>query len=202
MLTLTEAMNRLAGTTGLMDTGAANQILGRTAGLWTPDQYGLLTWTCDPFLATGTTNPGPAGTIFPCRLYTYVPIRVTNLHIAITTAGATLTAGQNKAAIFDAAGNLLGTTVDQATAWQSTGFKTMALTAPVDVPAGFFDVGHWYNGTTAPTLMRGNASVFANLGLVGASLRFASANTGLTTTAPATLGAKSSTGTSLWWAVS
>ena len=77
----------------------------------------------------------------------------------------------------------------QAAAWASTGTKTMALSAPQAVAVGYVDVLFWANGTTLPQFVRGNTlTSLANVGATTA--RFYKANSGLTTTAPASIGAR------------
>ena len=70
----------------------------------------------------------------------------------------------------------------------------MALTTPLEVSApALFKVGYWSVGSTPPSFARtatGNA-IPLNIGLPGpGTYRAATADTGLTTTAPATIGAQ------------
>jgi hypothetical protein len=171
---------------------------------WGPAQQGFLAWNGDPYSSSLNAQMTNAGTLWVFRCWTPVAITVTNLHVHVVTAGATLTAGQNLAALYGTSGTLLSTTSDQATAWQSTGLKTMVLGAAQAVPAGFFDVAFFYNGTTAPTLLRMNNNAQAgNLNLSGNGLRAAQTNnTGLTTTMPGTLGTKTAHANGYWVAVS
>lgn len=81
----------------------------------------------------------------------------------------------------------------------------MALTAPYANPAiADLYAGFWYNGTTGPTLARiGGVSVaIGGLGLASPNLVWATANTGLTTTAPGTLGAQTGTLVHYWTGLS
>lgn len=167
-----------------------------------PEDHGLLAWTMDPQSAGTGTVLAAAGTLQGARLYLPRPMTVTNLCCHVSAAGATLTAGSCKAALYNSVGTLIGTTVDQATAWASTGFKAMALTAPVVCPAGYYDIALWYNGTTSPSIYRTSAVPVDNANLTGASARFFTANTTNTTTAPAPLGTKTVQNTAWWLAVS
>jgi len=167
-----------------------------------PEDHGLLAWTMDPSSAGTGTVLSVAGTMQGARLYLPRPMTVTNLYCHLSAAGATLTAGSCKAALYNSAGTLVGTTVDQATAWASSGLKVMALSAAVVCPVGYYDLALWFNGTTSPTLYRSMAVPVGNANLTGAATRFFTANTAITTTAPATLGAKTVQNTAWWLAVS
>ncbi len=170
---------------------------------WTPPDYALLGWTFDPRLAAAATILPTAGAVRLARIKLPSAATITNIHILVTTAGATLTSGQNFAALWTDAGVRLAQTTDQTTAWQSTGYKTMALATPQAVTGGMVVVGLWSNGTTLPTLARTTAlnAFVPNLGLAS-GFAYSSADTGLTTTAPATLGAESAASTAYWFGVS
>jgi len=170
----------------------------RAPSMWQADDDGFIAEAYD---REGASSSGlimtPAGTVFGTRLYVPTPRTITNLHIWLTAAGATLTASQCLGALYQN-NTLLGTTVNQATAWLTTGLQTMALTATAKVSTGYIDVGWWYNGTTAPTLLRGSA-IAASAGTASFPRHF-SANTLKTTTAPSPLGAKTITQSQLFWA--
>jgi hypothetical protein len=163
-----------------------------------PVDVGVLAWTHDP-VGSGTAQVlTTAGTMYGARVYLPKASTVTNITTYIQTAGATLTSAQCKGAVFDASGNLQGTLVDQATAWASTGFKTMALASTFLGPAGYYDVCLWFNGTTGPSLTRGSGIAAVQGGSTLQGLRFFSADTGRTTTAPSTLGTKTAVNFA-WW---
>lgn len=174
--------------------------------LWQPSDHGFLTWNYDPAMANGSTVMPTAGLLQLARVPMPVARRVTNIHMCCTVVGSTLTAGQCFAALFTAAGALVGTTDDQAAAW-ATGavMKTMVLATPYDPPAaGDLYVGFWFNGTTGPAWARcaqqsGNMS---NPNLSAPNFRFATADTGRTTTAPATIGTQTGINTTTWVALS
>lgn len=172
-----------------------------------PADNGHLAWTFDPaVMAAGGTQPGTAGRLEFIAVKLAAPATVTNIVMYVTVAGATLTAGRNFAALFSPAGARIAQTADQATAWTSTTTKTMPLAGgPYSLPAGTYRVGFWYTGTTAPTFLRASAfgsSQLANLGLSSPNLRVGFADTGLTTTAPATMGTQTGDSTAWWVALS
>jgi hypothetical protein len=114
-----------------------------------PEDYNWISWAFDPLLAYTSAAP-VAGT----QYFSAIPIRrhslITNIIMDVQTAGAGLTAGQCVAGLFDKTGKLLSATADQATNWQSTGLKTMALSSPQPVMPGIYYAAHLWNGTTGP----------------------------------------------------
>lgn len=172
---------------------------------WTPGDNGLISWNFDPAtMGTSSTALTPAGTMFVMRLHTPIATSVTNIITYVITSGSVLTSGQCFAALYQS-GSLIGATADQSTAWASAGLKTMPLSGgPFNIAAGDVYVGFWYNGTTGPALGRGfsNSTSAINVGLSATSSRFGTANTSLTTTAPASLGAISAVNIAYWAAIS
>jgi hypothetical protein len=124
-----------------------------------------------------------------------VAITTTNVLLWVAVAGS----GQNCAALYSGSGALLAKTNDQTTSWQSTGLQTMPLSAAQALTARSYYIAFWANGTTLPAFRAGIGSASVNAGLTGNAARFASANTGITTTAPSSLGTISADGHS-WWA--
>ncbi len=173
-----------------------------------PEDHGLIGWSVPIDYATQVSLlsvEAGAGTLRLSLMRRLPAATITNLHIVVTTAGSGLTAGQCFAALYSRAGTRLGVTADQSTDWASVGVKTMPLTAPVAVPAGDYYVGLWYNGTTAPTVLRSNqggVGVQATIGQVAGNFNTSRADTGLTTTAPATIGAQTLSVLRWWVAVS
>lgn len=155
-----------------------------------PEDHGLLVWNYDPALATASSSLTTAGMLQGARVYIPRNMLITNLFCHVITAGATLTANQCKAAIYDSAGALKGTTTDQATAWQSVGGKVMPLVASFTATAGLYDIVMWYNGTTSPNVARAGTAQHHNTNLLTSALRFFTVNNGTTTAAPATLPTK------------
>lgn len=168
-------------------------------GFWTPDDHGLVTWTYDPAHVSGTATVGSAGQVQITRVHIDQATTVTNVILCVGVAGATLTTGQCFAALYNSSGALLAQTADQASAWTSTGVKTMALAAPQAVAAGDYYIAFWYNGTTSPAFYRQGNSAAINVGMSAAAPRFGVANTGITTTAPGSL-ASVTTANNAWWA--
>ena len=170
-----------------------------TPPLFGPPDHNLAGWSYDPSAAQGGTVLPTAGTLFLSKAKA-VSSLITNVIIHVASAGVTLTANQCLAALFSSAGTLLSATADQSAAWTSTGLKTMALLTPQTVPLGYVYVGFYANGTTLPSLSRSGtvSALLANAGLSAPSLRFASADAGLTTAMPGTLGAQTASANTYW----
>jgi hypothetical protein len=167
---------------------------------WFAPDHGLISWAYDPAIISGTYTLATAGTLYTVDLKVNTST-ITNIAYHITTAGATLTAGQNYVGIYQG-GTLLGASVPAATItqWGSTGYTSTPLASPVNVSNGIVTVAFMFNGTTGPTL--GTAGTKGNNGLVAASSRFATAATGATTPLPSSLGTKSALAQTPWVAVS
>jgi hypothetical protein len=122
-----------------------------------------------------------------------------NILMIVSTAGVTLTSGQCFAGLYSGAGVLLSATADQSVAWQSTGVKTMALSATQAVVAGTYYVAFYANGTTLPAFRIGTGSSLpGSVNLSTANARFALVNASLTTSLPGSLAAFTGT-TFSWW---
>lgn len=170
----------------------------------TPTDHGFAGWTFNP-------DQVQAGTILPTAGLSYVvrfrvqlaTVSAINLHL---TAGGTGLANCF-ATLHNDAGAILGVnavTADQATAWQSGGYKAMPLLTAQAVVIGAWYKVRWWAGTatTLPTLSRGvnSSSAITNAGLAAPNFRYATADSGLTTagTAPQTIGTLTG-GPTAWW---
>lgn len=164
-----------------------------------PHERGYLTWTQQPESTQSVGTAPPSGAMRLQRHKLRTGTTITNLHVAVLTVGATLTAGQNLAGIYDTAGNLLAQTGDQSVAWTSLGLKTMALTSPLVLPAGDFYVGLLSVGTTPPAFARGhdNSSSFINGLTASGQHLYISHGAGLTAL-PATVTLTNTSGTAFW----
>lgn len=158
-----------------------------------------------PALYTSTNfTPATAGRLEFTKIKLPVASVVTSIQSFVITAGSTLTAGQCFAALYTGAGALLAQTADQSGTWNSTGTKVMALAGGAQtLAAGSYYIGYWYNGTTAPTWPRSTniAAALTNQGFSAPNLLAGNADTGLTTTAPSTMGAQTTTATFIWAAL-
>jgi hypothetical protein len=167
---------------------------------WTPADYSFISWSLDPALVLGGSSP-TAGQLYLVRLH--IPAcTITNIVMGVSTAGVSLTAGQNFGVLYDASRTLLAITADQSTAWTTTGMKNMALASAQTVAAGDYYVGFWGQGTTMPQFLRGATQFLVNGNMTAATARFVASSSGLTTTAPATASTGAANSNAWWVAVS
>ncbi|GAA1978777.1 glycosyl hydrolase family 28-related protein [Kitasatospora viridis] len=148
-----------------------------------PSDHGLIAWSQDPGSVTANSAFG-AGVVQLIKIVLRAPRTVTNIVAQVVTGGSGLTTGQCWVGLYDATGNLVGSTADQATSWQSGGPKFMALVGgPVVLPAGSYWVALLANGTTLPTFTRGSSvsAAGANINLTAATARWGTVGSGLQT---------------------
>lgn len=163
-----------------------------------PEDYVFKAWAYDIALAANSYTP-VSGNSFTIRLRVDKSFTITNVLAICSGAGSGLTGAY--AAIYQN-GTLIGQSADQKALFTSAGGKTVPLTAPIIVQKGYIDVMLWFVGTTPPNI--GRAGQLSGIGefLTGTNRRFAATDTGLTTTAPSTLGTKTALGSTPWVAIS
>ena len=176
--------------------------------IYAPSDHGLTGWAFDPSSgAFGATALTTSGLVRVARIRV-LGSTLTNIHFHLTVGGGTLTSGQCFAAVYTDAGALLGAGAVTASlhgtgsnGWGDGGFKTHPLSvAQAVTPGTFYRIAWWYNGTTGPTMTRGsaNGSAIINANLSASTARYATANTTITTTAPANLTGLAGD-TTAWW---
>lgn len=135
-----------------------------------PAVHGLLGWSFDPDLASGTKILETAGTLHGAKIFVPEPCKITNVHMWLTGKASVLTALENGLGLFSEAARTLLAKIAPATliaGWEgATGEVKLALEEPVNVPAGFIYGGFYYNGTTAPTF----ATAAPTIGVVNANV--------------------------------
>lgn len=200
--------NPASGVSAYLQANTMGQLIsGGTSvdqGGFGPADLGFLAWNYDCHLAQNASILTAAGTVWCARIRFSAITSVTNLHVNLSTAGATLTANQCIAGIYQS-GALVASTADQSASWAgSTGIKTMALSGgPFTLQPGDALIAFYANGSTLPTFARTVlAAGLANGLSTGSSSRFATADTGRTTSLPATLGTMTATSAAYWVAVS
>lgn len=168
----------------------------RPASLVRPEDHGLIAWSMDPAMIATGTSPA-SGTLVGAKITIPKAATISRAAHYLNAAGGTLTSGQNFVALYDNSNKLLTVSADMTTAWAGTGAVTATFAAPQTVEAGtILKVCWWSVGTTPPQFGRANSygGGAPNLGLVAPNFRFFTADTGLTTTAPATLATQSAGG--------
>lgn len=181
--------------------GAASSV---TTGGFLPAESNFIGWSFDPADTQAGAGVSAAGALQLVRVKIPASVTVTNIVLHVAAAGVTLTSGQNFAGLYSGAGVLLGAgavTADQSTAWQSTGVKTMPLTVAQAATGPYVYVG-WFANASGSTPSFARASSFSpgliNTGLTAPNLRFATADTGLTTALPGSIGAQTAATSAFW----
>lgn len=169
-----------------------------------PAAHGLLGWSFDPDLASGTKIFETAGTLHGAKIFIPEPCKITNIHMWMTIKASVLTALENGLGLFAEGTRKLLSKVEIAKlieAWEgATGEVKLALEEPVNVPAGFLYGAGYFKGTTAPTF----ATAAPTIGVVNANVatsksRFFTADTGLTTALPAAMTASMVASSQPFW---
>lgn len=167
-----------------------------------PADHNFAGWSFDPALVRAGLILPAAGTL------NVVKVKVMSTSISTITAYSTLggiTLGTTMVGLYDNAGNLLGQTGNLASLFSTSGTKACTLQSPVTTtPDTWYQVAWFTSGLTLFSLAcaASTAADSANIGLSGDGLRFATANTGLTNSLPATIGTKTASQTAWWIGVS
>jgi hypothetical protein len=130
--------------TGVFSTGGSPE-------RFSPGITGLLAQTEDSASVPGVITPSNQdANAYLCPIP--ASIVVSNVWVGVTTAGITLTAGQNLISIHDALGNLLAITPDQSGVWISAGPFSAQLGAGnirLAPPYCWLQVLHSFTGSAA-----------------------------------------------------
>lgn len=173
-------------------------------GSWLPSDYGLISWSIDASQGANSQIL-TSGTLIMIGVMVRAQANVSNVNIVVSTAGATLTAGQNLVGIYDSAGTKVAESASQEANWTSTGHKQIALTGgPFLLSPGMYYVAILSNGTTPISIPRETslASNIINLNLSVANARVASLAGQTTLPASITLGTRTFDTNSYWAAIS
>ncbi len=157
-----------------------------------PRHNRIAAWTGDTSWGQQGGSALASGVVYLHRFYVPEAVTIANMLLFINTAGATLSAGQNQCGLYDSAGALIARNGDTATAWQTTGLKTHALTVETGKSLNLARGEYWAaiisNGTTKP-VMRNHANVgdLLNAGLAAADKLRAGTSGSALTALPATV---------------
>lgn len=171
------------------------------AGYVKATDHNLVGWTFDPALVQAGTVQPTAGLAQVARVRMLSSV-VTNIHFHFTAGGSGLTGAY--AALYNDAGALLGAgavTADQSATWGTGGLKTCPLSVAQGVTQyAWYRVLWWFTGSTGPTIAAAAdvSAALLNAGLSAPTLRYATADSGLTTAAPANIGTQTG-GATAWW---
>lgn len=162
-------------------------------------EQGFKAWSLDP-ASVNTQQTLTSGRLTGARLYNRKAQSFSKLHVIMSTAAASVTAGQAFMCLYSGAGNLLQS-ADCASVVTSLNQTTVAIpTQPM--PVGPFFICMYVVATTPGAIRAGSPSTVGNV-FDGAfsDPRFFLADTGLTTAPPATIGTKTAAN-SFWFAAS
>lgn len=166
-------------------------------GNWSAQDNGFIAWTYDPACCEAQDSMQASGTLLVGKVHVPVATTITNLYLFCAVAGTTT---GFYGALYTGAGALLAQSANQSL--NSGTLKAIPLSTPQAVPAGIYYVGFWSVYTVAPQFYKPIAVGALLNGLLAApNMRFATADAGLTTTAPATIGAQTATSDPFWMAV-
>ena len=150
----------------------------------TPAMHTMIEWNGDPAVGGGGTGALTSGSLYVFQIRAQGGKQISNVEIVVGTLGSGFS-NENSAAVFDASGNQISKTADQATPWASTGRKSMALAAPFTPKNGdILYVAVLCNATTPIALrIMGSNNLLANVGFstTSASNEFGVAATSQTT---------------------
>lgn len=180
-----------------LDYKVAHASSSSEGGTWPASAQGFKCYSFDPAAISTGAQTLVTGTAYVCGLYMPVASNVTNLYCINTNTGATTNAFM---ALYSGAGALLQTSSNQGGAMGAAGLKTFPVSSQA-VPVGLFYVILWMS-TALNIACTAGVDGFMNINLSVANSRYATANTGLTTTAPGTIGTKTAMAKAFWAGVS
>lgn len=135
----------------------------------------LLAMMYDPAMA-GNSTALVSGTVYMFRMDFTGPVTISSAAISLVTAGSGLTAGQNLAGLYTAAGTQVAVSADQSAAWTVAGEHTAAFTVPYAAAAGTYYLAILSNGTTpispVRTAFTGTSAARINRGLTATNARW------------------------------
>lgn len=167
-----------------------------------PLASGLIAWSRQPAAFTGTAPAAGTLNVVKVNYRGVLPFTINNIILGVVTAGATMTAGQNFAGVYDCAGVKVAQTADMSTTWNSVGYKVMPVQTPVLYHQPWIWVAWYSRAATVPQFARDGVLANANFGLTGTACLLGTANTGLTTALPTPLGAITLADTQFFAAIS
>lgn len=165
---------------------------------------GFSSWAFDTNLCSSAAKTQVSGTLYVMKMYTPLALSVTSSYLICSNAASSPTGAFS--ALYSSAGALLATSANASAQFTGTGMKNFTFGATA-IPVGVFYVAYWQVATAAASVLQSISSATVatgecNVNTSGATLRAATADTGLVATAPATVGAKTALTAPIWMAVS
>jgi hypothetical protein len=192
-----------AGSTGkAADSGHVHPTTGLLTGnQLSPADHGLIAWNFAPYNVRASDKIAmTAGTLYLAKLPIPYATTINKIGFYVAQAGTNLTTGQNYGALYGPTGSLLASTADLTATYGTAGGYLISLTSSQPVAAGYVYIGLYFNGTgTALAAGAGDAPTgLLNFNLTNAGSLFATANTGLTTAMPSSLGTLTPVTDGIW----
>lgn len=200
---LTTTKNLTLSGSAALTVGGGLSVAGVSVNGVQAADHGFLAWNFDPILSQGGNNTNTQGNVFLNAVKFRRAQTVSNLHVYVSTAGTSVTAGQNWIGLIAPDGTVMATAAMDSV-FTSTGLKTVAITAQA-VTATWYWVAVLPNITgTVAQLLVGNANgatqnLSPNIGLAAASYRCAVNGTAQTTLTNITPANNSTTGAKPFW---
>lgn len=193
------APSSTAASTGVATTAARSDHVHPFNNGALPTDLGLHGWNMPIWYCGSSTIPAVAGTLQVVKVPVPVADTITDIMMAVASAASSDIAN-GWVALYDSSKNFLAQSSDQSVPWKTQGIKAATLSSPQPVSAGYVYFAFWIgSATTLPGFARSSqGSSLNNMLLSAANSFFATADTGKTTTAPASLGAFTAINTT-WW---
>ena len=169
-------------------------VIGQALEQYRMTQRGFIAWSYDPSYATaGTVAVSQSLYVIKVPLPLNKTYSITGCVVAVPTAGATLTSGQNLLTLYNQAGTKQGDTADQSAVWTTTGtYATNFSGGPYSIAGGLGNycwVSFLSNGTTPASFATSGTRLAYNATSTGAATGASlwAARNGTTVTATATI---------------
>jgi len=118
----------------------------------TPQDYGFQVWSDPVSQINGYSTLPFSGEAFGRQVRIMSPLTISTVVIWILESVSTLTTGENFLGVYNASGNLLGSTGDMTSAIEAGGIIEGTLTSPVDLAEGYAFLAVVMNGTGLPNM--------------------------------------------------
>lgn len=205
---LADAVEALEAKVGVDSSAVTTSLDYKVAHVSTGVDYGSVpasangfkAWNYDPQFLVSSTNTLTLGTMYVMKLYAGQALTLTKGWVR--NASNAVTPTHFYGALYSSAGALLAQSSDSVSQLGSGGpkFFTFSSTA---VSAGVFYFGFWLTAAGSMDMAALNdLNGYGNTNLAAGSYRFSTADTGLSTTAPSTIGTMTSAVKPIWCAVS
>ncbi len=169
-------------------------------GYYQPTGEAVIAWTADPLTCDTSVNPGGSGVLQVARVSIPSATTVSKVNLFVVSAG---TVSASYGGLYTSAGALLSQSASGG-ALTGDSVKAFTLSAAQSVAAGTYYAAFFIVYSGAPSLLCISTVGTANQNnplLAAPNLRVASADTGLTTTMPATMGTQTASIRPFWVAL-